>query len=151
MKKDPTFSQITYMVTGLMSSFVQKNGTIDEGTVRSCVDLAKVAYDYISELYPTEEANTLKGKEEKTDENPFIDCDIFKDQWVSKDGVVGGKPDIRVSSMVYGCAEYDDIVKWLKEKKNITNNRKIDNIIDKYLLKDNLYNHLYHYLGPVRP
>lgn len=143
MKKDPTFSQITYMVTGLMSSFVQKNGTIDEGTVRSCVDLAKVAYDYISELYPSEDNNTSKEKEEVKEENPFSDCDLFKTHDLGS-SIKGYK-----NYVCYHAAYYNDLVKWLKEKKNIKNNRKIDNLINKYLRKNSEVENMYQYFDVI--
>lgn len=120
MKKDPTFSQITYMVTGLMSSFVQKNGTIDEKTVRSCVDLAKVAYDYISELYPAEEMEISEKKEEIEIVNPFKDCYLLTNN---------------------KCAKYTEISNWLKNELNIKSNRRIAELMKRFLHRgsDRLY------------
>ena len=47
--KKPTVSQYSYMVTGLLSAKVQRNGTITKDDVKEAVETAKMAYDLITD------------------------------------------------------------------------------------------------------
>ena len=98
------------MVTGMLSSHIQRTGGIDEQTVKNYIDLAKTAYDYINESFPQKEEEDVT-----TTEKPAAPIVTYS-EWTE---LVGSR--------------YTDIVKWLKTEKGITSNRKIDDLI-----KDNM-------------
>ena len=120
-KHNPTTSQYSYMVTGLLSAKVQRNGTITQEDVKAAVETAKMAYDLISEVIgDTDDDEDTKPVHPKTKEpmpNYFQDYE-WKD----------------------GKATWSELNAYLK-KQGISSNRRIGNIfresIDKgYIRKD---------------
>ena len=106
-KHNPTTSQYSYMVTGLLSAKVQRNRTITQEDVKAAVETAKMAYDLISEIIgdvDDEETEPKKSKEKEPLPNYFQDY-----EW--KDGM----------------ATWSELNAWLK-KQGITSNRRISNI-----------------------
>ena len=67
-KHNPTTSQYSYMVTGLLSAKVQRNGTITQEDVKAAVETAKMAYDLISEIIGDVEDEETKPKKPKEKE-----------------------------------------------------------------------------------
>ena len=82
-KHNPTTSQYSYMVTGLLSAKVQRNGVITQDDVKEAVATAKMAYELISEVIgDTDEDEDTEPVQSKTKE-PMPN--YFKDyEW--KDG-----------------------------------------------------------------
>ena len=120
-KHNPTTSQYSYMVTGLLSAKVQRNGVITQDDVKEAVATAKMAYELISEVIgDTDEDEDTEPVQSKTKEQM---PNYFKDyEW--KDGK----------------ATWSELNAYLK-KLGISSNRRISNIfresIDKgYIRKD---------------
>lgn len=120
-KHNPTTSQYSYMVTGLLSAKVQRNGVITQDDVKEAVATAKMAYELISEVIgDTDEDEDTEPVQAKTKE-PM--SNYFQDyEW--KDGK----------------ATWSELNAYLK-KQGISSNRRIGNIfresIDKgYIRKD---------------
>ena len=120
-KHNPTTSQYSYMVTGLLSAKVQSNRVITIGDVKEAVATAKMAYELISEVIgDTDDDEDTEPVQPKTKE-PMPN--YFKDyEW--KDGK----------------ATWSELNAFLK-KQGISSNRRIGNIfresIDKgYIRKD---------------
>lgn len=120
-KHNPTTSQYSYMVTGLLSAKVQRNGVITQDDVEEAVATAKMAYELISEVIgDTEDDEDTEPVQSKTKEpmpNYFQDYE-WKD----------------------GKATWSELNAYLK-KQGISSNRRIGNIfresIDKgYIRKD---------------
>ena len=120
-KHNPTTSQYSYMVTGLLSAKVQRNGVITQDDVKEAVATAKMAYELISEVIgDTDEDEDTEPVQPKTKEpmpNYFQDYE-WKD----------------------GKATWSELNAHLK-KQGISSNRRIGNIfresIDKgYIRKD---------------
>ena len=118
-KHTATTSQYSYMVTGLLSAKVQRNGIITQADVKEAVATSKMAYDLISEAIgdTDEEEETEQAKEKEPLPNYFRDY-----EW--KDGI----------------ATWSELNAWLKSK-GITSNRKISTIfresIEKgYIVRD---------------
>ena len=120
-KHNPTTSQYSYMVTGLLSAKVQRDGVITQDDVKEAVETAKMAYDLISEIIgDTDDDEDTKPVHPKTKEpmpNYFQDYE-WKD----------------------GKATWSELNAYLK-KQGISSNRRIGNIfresIDKgYIRKD---------------
>ena len=120
-KHNPTTSQYSYMVTGLLSAVIQRKGEINQEDVKGAVEAAKLAYELISEVIgDTDEDEDSEPVQPKTKE-PMPH--YFKDyEW--KDGK----------------APWSELNAYLK-KQGISSNRRIGNIfresIDKgYIRKD---------------
>ena len=120
-KHNPTTSQYSYMVTGLLSAKVQRNGVITQDDVKEAVATAKMAYELISEVIgDTDDDEDTEPVHPKTKEpmpNYFQDYE-WKD----------------------GKATWSELNAYLK-KQGISSNRRIGNIfresIDKgYIRKD---------------
>ena len=113
-KHNPTTSQYSYMVTGLLSAKVQRNGIITETDVKEAVETAKMAYDLISEVIGDVDDEDTEPKPKKEKE-PMPN--YFKDyEW--KDGK----------------ATWSELNAFLK-KKGISSNRRISNIFKESIEK----------------
>lgn len=118
-KHNPTTSQYSYMVTGLLSAKVQRNGVITQDDVKEAVATAKMAYELISEVIGDTDEDTEPVQPKTKEPMP----NYFKDyEW--KDGK----------------ATWSELNAYLK-KQGISSNRRIGNIfresIDKgYIRKD---------------
>ena len=113
-KHNPTTSQYSYMVTGLLSAKVQRNGTITQEDVKAAVETAKMAYDLISEIIgdvEDEETKPKKPKEKEPMPNYFQDYE-WKD----------------------GKATWSELNAYLK-KQGISSNRRISNIFKESIEK----------------
>lgn len=120
-KHNPTTSQYSYMVTGLLSAKVQRNGVITQDDVKEAVATAKMAYELISDVIG--DADDEKDTEPVQPKTKKPMPNYFKDyEW--KDGK----------------ATWSELNAYLK-KQGISSNRRIGNIfresIDKgYIRKD---------------
>ena len=113
-KHNPTTSQYSYMVTGLLSAKVQRNGIITETDVKEAVETAKMAYDLISEVIgdvDDEETEPKPKKEKESMPNYFQDYE-WKD----------------------GKATWSELNAYLK-KQGISSNRRISNIFKESIEK----------------
>lgn len=113
-KHNPTTSQYSYMVTGLLSAKVQRNGTITQEDVKAAVETAKMAYDLISEIIgdvEDEESKPKKPKEKEPMPNYFENYE-WKD----------------------GKATWSELNAYLK-KQGISSNRRISNIFKESIEK----------------
>ena len=113
-KHNPTTSQYSYMVTGLLSAKVQSNGTITQEDVKAAVETAKMAYDLISEIIgdvEDEETKPKKPKEKEPMPNYFENYE-WKD----------------------GKATWSELNAYLK-KQGISSNRRISNIFKESIEK----------------
>ena len=113
-KHNPTMSQYSYMVTGLLSAKVQRNGTITQEDVKAAVETAKMAYDLISEIIgdvEDEETKPKKPKEKEPMPNYFENYE-WKD----------------------GKATWSELNAYLK-KQGISSNRRISNIFKESIEK----------------
>ena len=120
-KYNPTTSQYSYMVTGLLSAVIQRKGEINQEDVKGAVEAAKLAYELISEVIgDTDEDEDTESVQSKSKE-PMPN--YFKDyEWKA------------------GKATWSELNAYLK-KQGISSNRRIGNIfresIDKgYIRKD---------------
>ena len=120
-KHNPTTSQYSYMVTGLLSAVIQHNGVITKADVEGAVETAKMAYELISEVIgdtdDDEDTEPVQSKTKEPMPNYFQDYE-WKD----------------------GKATWSELNAYLK-KQGISSNRRIGNIfresIDKgYIRKD---------------
>jgi hypothetical protein len=130
-KHNPTTSQYSYMVTGLLSAKVQRNGVITQDDVKEAVATAKMAYELISEAIgdtdDDEDAEPVQPKTKEPMPNYF-------DNYIWEDGV----------------ATWSELVAWLK-KQGVTSNRQISKIfresVEKgYIRKDEV---THKYLPPL--
>ena len=113
-KHNPTTSQYSYMVTGLLSAKVQRNGTITQEDVKAAVETAKMAYDLISDIIgdvEDEETKPKKPKEKEPMPNYFENYE-WKD----------------------GKATWSELNAYLK-KQGISSNRRISNIFKESIEK----------------
>jgi len=120
-KHNPTTSQYSYMVTGILSATIQRKGVITQEDVKGAVETAKMAYELISEVIgDTDEEEDTEPVQSKTKEpmpNYFQDY-----EWKN------------------GKATWSELNAYLK-KHGISSNRRISNIfresIDKgYIRRD---------------
>ena len=130
-KHNPTTSQYSYMVTGLLSAKVQRNGVITQDDVEEAVATAKMAYELISEVIgdtnDDEDTEPVQSKIKEPMPNYF-------DNYIWEDGV----------------ATWTELVAWLK-KQGVTSNRQISKIfresVEKgYIRKDEV---THKYLPPL--
>jgi hypothetical protein len=130
-KHNPTTSQYSYMVTGLLSAKVQRNGVITQDDVKEAVATAKMAYELISEVIgDTEEDEDTEPVQSKTKE-PMQN---YFDNYIWEDGV----------------ATWSELAAWLK-KQGVTSNRQISKIFREsiengYIRKDEV---THKYLPPL--
>jgi len=130
-KHNPTTSQYSYMVTGLLSAKIQRNGVITQDDVKEAVATAKMAYELISEVIgDTDEDEDTEPMQSKTKE-PMPN---YFDNYIWEDGV----------------ATWTELVEWLK-KQGVTSNRQISKIfresVEKgYIRKDEV---THKYLPPL--
>ena len=107
-KHTATTSQYSYMVTGLLSAKVQRNGIITQDDVKEAVATAKMAYELINEAIgetdDDDETETEQAKEKEPMPNYFQDY-----EWND------------------ATATWSELNAWLKGK-GITSNRKISTI-----------------------
>ena len=120
-KHNPTTSQYSYMVTGLLSAKVQRNGVITQDDAKEAVATAKMAYELISEVIgdTDEDEDTEQVQSKNKEPMPNYSQDY---EW--KDGK----------------ATWSELNAYLK-KQGISSNRRIGNIfresLDKgYIRKD---------------
>lgn len=112
-QKKPSVSQYSYMVTGLLSACVQRNGGVTETDVKMAIETAKVAYQMICELVADQDDEKPIAGMKRGDTPPV---DHFADYpW---DGQT---------------ATYTQLANWLKDAKGITSNRRISNIFHECL------------------
>jgi uncharacterized membrane protein YkoI len=130
-KHNPTTSQYSYMVTGLLSAKVQRNGVITQDDVKEAVATAKMAYELISEVIgDTDEDEDTEQVQSKTKE-PIPN---YFDNYIWEDGV----------------ATWTELAAWPK-KQGVTSNRQISKIfresVEKgYIRKDEV---THKYLPPL--
>ena len=130
-KHNPTTSQYSYMVTGLLSAVIQRKGVITQDDVKGAVETAKMAYELISEVIgDTDEDEDTEPVQPKTKE-PMPN---YFDNYIWEDGV----------------ATWTELVAWLK-KQGVTSNRQISKIfresVEKgYIRKDEV---THKYLPPL--
>ena len=130
-KHNPTISQYSYMVTGLLSAKVQRNGVITQDDVKEAVETAKMAYELISEVIgDTDEDEDTEPVHTKTKEQ----MQNYFDNYIWEDGV----------------ATWTELAAWLK-KQGVTSNRQISKIfresVEKgYIRKDEV---THKYLPPL--
>ena len=116
--KKPTVSQYSYMVTGLLSAKVQRNGTITKDDVKEAVETAKMAYDLI-----TDAIGDIDEDEDDFDREPRVKnikepMPNYFDKYIWEDGI----------------ATWSELANWLK-KQGVTSNRRISNIFRESLEK----------------
>ena len=116
--KKPTVSQYSYMVTGLLSAKVQRNGTITKDDVKEAVETAKMAYDLI-----TDAIGDIDEDEDDCDREPRVKnikepMPNYFDKYIWEDGI----------------ATWSELANWLK-KQGVTSNRRISNIFRESLEK----------------
>ena len=113
-KHNPTTSQYSYMVTGLLAAKVQRNGVVIRGDVIEAVATAKMAYELIAEVIGEVDDDETEPKPKKEKEpmpNYFQDYE-WKD----------------------GKATWSELNAFLK-KQGISSNRRISNIFKESIEK----------------
>ena len=130
-KHNPTTSQYRYMVTGLLSAKVQRNGVITQDDVKEAVATAKMAYELIAEVIGDIDDDEEDKPSEKKVKEPMPN---YFDNYIWEDGV----------------ATWTELVAWLK-KQGVTSNRQISKIfresVEKgYIRKDEV---THKYLPPL--
>lgn len=128
--KKPTTSQLSYMVTGLLSAMIQKHGNITKTNVEEAIETAKFAYDLIIEAVGDPEKDEEDDHQRKKQEempNYFADF-----PWKE------------------GKATWTDLDRFLRTK-GVTSNRRISKIFNEslekgYLRKDE---NTHKYLPPL--
>lgn len=112
--KKPTTSQLSYMVTGLLSAMIQKHGNITKTNVEEAIETAKFAYDLIIEAVGDPEKDEEDDHQRKKQEempNYFADF-----PWKE------------------GKATWTDLDRFLRTK-GVTSNRRISKIFNESLEK----------------
>lgn len=112
--KKPTTSQLSYMVTGLLSAMIQKHGNITKTNVEEAIETAKFAYDLIIEAVGDPEKDEEDDNQRKKQEempNYFADF-----PWKE------------------GKATWTDLDRFLRTK-GVTSNRRISKIFNESLEK----------------
>lgn len=111
MKQKPTTSQYSYMVTGLLTAKIQRNGVITQDDVKDAVETAKIAYDLIAEAIEEADDGESKPNIRLRGTPPPSPIQNYFEDYEWKNGV----------------ATWTELAHWLK-KKGITSNRRISNI-----------------------
>jgi hypothetical protein len=113
-KQTPTFSQISYIVTGILAAHVQHGDELTNEVIQKAVSAAKTASEAIEDII-----------NETTDDSAEDATDVFKEYpWTDK-------PE-----------RYTNLANWLKDQ-GVTSNRRISEIFHEqieagYLKKDAL-------------
>ena len=113
-KQTPTFSQISYIVTGILAAHVQHGDELTNEVIKKAVSAAKTASEAIEDII-----------NETTDGSAEDATDVFKEYpWTDK-------PE-----------RYTNLANWLKDQ-GVTSNRRISEIFHEqieagYLKKDAL-------------
>ena len=127
MKQKPTTSQYSYMVTGLLTAKIQRNGVITQDDVKEAVETAKMAYDMIAEAIG--EVEDIKP----TDESPkFIEGGSPLSDYVNRQKNIPKHETIPPGLPNYfedyewknGVATWTELAAWLR-LKGVTSNRRI--------------------------
>ena len=114
-KQAPTFSQLSYIVTGILAAHVQRGDELSQTVIEKAVFAAKTAAEAIEDIV----------NEYTDDEDESIKTDPFKDyHWSDKE------------------ERYTDLANHLKAK-GVTSNRRISEIFHEslekgYLMKNSL-------------
>ena len=114
-KQAPTFSQLSYIVTGILAAHVQRGDELSQTVIEKAVFAAKTAAEAIEDIV----------NEYTDDEDESIKSDPFKDYpWSDKE------------------ERYTDLANYLKQQ-GVTSNRRISEIfhdsLEKcYLVKNSL-------------
>lgn len=116
--KKPTVSQYSYMVTGLLSAKVQRNGTISKDDVKEAVETAKMAYDLITDAIGDIDEDEDECDREPRAKNIKEPMPNYFDKYIWEDGI----------------ATWSELANWLK-KQGVTSNRRISNIFRESLEK----------------
>lgn len=139
-RNNPTLSQYSYMVTGLLSAEIQRNGIITEDDVKKAVLTAKMAYELISDVV----SDTEDDHESKPQGKIFQEGGSPLSRYMNTTYDTKEKEPMQNYFQEYewknGKATWSELNAWLK-KQGITSNRRISNIfresIDKgYIRKD---------------
>lgn len=114
-KQTPTFSQLSYIVTGILAAHVQRGDELSQSVIEKAVFAAKTAAEAIEDIV----------NEYTDDEDESIKADPFKDYpWSDKE------------------ERYTDLANHLKAQ-GVTSNRRISEIFHEslekgYLMKNSL-------------
>ena len=112
-KQTPTFSQLSYIVTGILAAHVQRGDELSKTVIEKAVFAAKTAAEAIEDIV----------NEYTDDEDESIKTDPFKDYpWSDKE------------------ERYTDLANYLKQQ-GVTSNRRISEIFNEsrekgYLVKN---------------
>ena len=112
-KQTPTFSQLSYIVTGILAAHVQRGDELSQTVIEKAVFAAKTAAEAIEDIV----------NEYTDDEDESIKTDPFKDYpWSGKE------------------ERYTDLANYLKQQ-GVTSNRRISEIFNEsrekgYLVKN---------------
>ena len=103
-KQAPTFSQLSYIVTGILSAHVQRGDELSQTVIEKAVFAAKTAAEAIEDI-------VSEGKDDSDEELK----DVFKEYpWTDK-------PE-----------RYTNLANWLKDR-GVTSNRRISEIFHEQL------------------
>ena len=103
-KQAPTFSQLSYIVTGILAAHVQRGEELSQTVIEKAVFAAKTAAEAIEDI-------VSEGKDDSKEELN----DVFKEYpWTDK-------PE-----------RYTNLANWLKDQ-GVTNNRRISEIFHEQL------------------
>ena len=103
-KQAPTFSQLSYIVTGILAAHVQRGDELSQAVIEKAVFAAKTAAEAIEDI-------VSEGKDDSEEELK----DVFKEYpWTDK-------PE-----------RYTNLANWLKDQ-GVTNNRRISEIFHEQL------------------
>lgn len=111
MKQKPTTSQYSYMVTGLLTAKIQRNGVITQDDVKEAVETAKMAYDMIAEAIVEEEGDASQQMLDRLERAGYSEIPNYFEDYEWKNGV----------------ATWTELSAWLR-LKGVTSNRRISNI-----------------------
>ena len=103
-KQTPTFSQLSYIVTGILAAHVQRGDELSQAVIEKAVFAAKTAAEAIEDI-------VNEGKDDSEEELK----DVFKEYpWTDK-------PE-----------RYTNLANWLKDQ-GVTSNRRISEIFHEQL------------------
>ena len=103
-KQAPTFSQLSYIVTGILAAHVQRGDELSQTVIEKAVIAAKTAAEAIEDI-------VSEGKDDSEEETK----DVFKEYpWTDK-------PE-----------RYTNLANWLKDQ-GVTSNRRISEIFHEQL------------------
>lgn len=111
MKQKPTTSQYSYMVTGLLTAKIQRNGVITQDDVKEAVETAKMAYDMIAEAIVEEEGDASQQMLDRLERAGYSEIPNYFEDYEWKNGV----------------ATWTELAAWLR-LNGVTSNRRISNI-----------------------